>query len=110
MSKPQAFVCILNRQFEFLNAFSKMDQTENYLGCTPPNTSWQASEAKSSALPWLIAWLKKNQNAHRKFNVVKVRRRKGLKVGNKCKDFVYKWQLECMREHAVRSVPQNRKM
>jgi len=87
-----------------------MDQTEHYVACIPPNTFWQASEARSSTLLWLIAWLKMNQNAHRIFNVVKVRRRKRLKVGNKCKDFVCKQQLECMRLHAVQSVPQNRKM
>lgn len=109
VSKPQALVSILNCQFEFLNPFSKMDQTEHYIGYIPPNTFWQASEAKSSTLLCLTAWLKKNQNAHRKFNVVKVRR-KGSKAGNKFKDFIYKWQLECMKPHAVQSVPQNRKM
>lgn len=109
MSKPQALVSILNCQFEFLNPFSKMDQTEHYIACIPPNTFWQASEAKSSTLLCLTAWLKKNQNACRKFNVVKVRR-KGSKPLKKCKNFIYKWQLECMKPHAVQSVPQKRKM
>lgn len=84
MSKTQSFVYILNCQFEFLNPFSKMDQTEHYSGCIPPHTFWQASAAKNSILLWLIAWLRKNLNACRKFNVVEVRGRKGLKVGNKC--------------------------
>lgn len=86
-----------------------MDQTEHYIGYIPSNTFWQASEAKSSILLCLTSWQKKNQNAHRKFNVEKVRR-KGSKAGNKCKNFIYKWQLECMKPSAVQSVPQNRKM
>lgn len=64
-----------------------MDQAEHYIGCIPPNTFWHISEAKSSPLPWLIAWLKKNQNAPSKFNVVKVRR-KGSEARNKCKESI----------------------
>lgn len=95
VSEPQALVSILNCQFEFLNPFSKTDQTEHYIGYIPSNTFWQASEAKSSSLLCLTAWLKKNQNACRKCSVVKVRRKRS-EAGNKCKNFMYKWQLECV--------------
>lgn len=107
MPKPRAIVSIPNCPFNFLNLFSKMDQTEPYIGCVRPHTFWQASAAKNSTLLWFIGWLKKNLNVRRKCNVVEVREKNGLKVENKCKEFVYKQQLECMRIYALQSVPQS---